>query len=193
MLAAAMFSVLLTAACTISGQATPVPVSERPGSLGATSLATLNAASEKSCPLMTLPAAARAAGLAGDGDPRGTVEAIGPEIRGLTGVAVDCSIDVDGEGSISVLLVVGQNGSAVVGLAGRLNRESGLTVPETQAVVTDADAQPPGSLVRIPGTDPVALRIISVDGAASAAMLVVGKNGPTRSQVEVFAGALAHR
>ncbi len=107
------------------------------------------------------------------------------------GVAVSCGVTLGGGRRLDLTLDAARDGNVaphfllpLVGVFGKLG------AAQLHAVAATADRTKPGQLVPLPGSEAVAMAIVRVRGAKSAAFVLSGTGVP-RSSVETIARRLA--
>lgn len=125
--------------------------------------------------------------------PSGEVETAGPDsvLTKAKAVAVDCTLDLPGGDQLHLLVAASHLAHAAVSLLlPTLQRDAQLETAQLAGVVSSAAKTKAGDLAHVPGTEPVALAVVDVGGAKSAAFeLSADKLG--RQDVEAIALQLA--
>jgi hypothetical protein len=156
---------------------------------GALSLGDL-AEHPSSCPV-DLAAAARTAGVETSGAVTGkSVRGPVPAGRHDDGVVAECHVGVAGGGDLSLLLVAAKDGSAMAALLPDVVDRAGLPASDYGPILTAAGRTSAGDLVRVPGTEPVAVLVVPIRGSGNAAARLFAQGGPDRTRVEAVARAL---
>ena len=106
------------------------------------------------------------------------------------GVDAECGLALPGGGSLDLLLVAARVDPAVNLLIPKIVNAGRLSSDQVPGVLAAAASTKPGHLVPLPGSGPVAVAIVRVDGAPSAAFVLSSKE-LDRSHVEAVARDLA--
>jgi hypothetical protein len=114
-----------------------------------------------------------------------------PALARANGVEVDCSVTASNGDSVELLLIAARvRGGAVRLLLPQLQHDAELTVAQLEGVATSGEKTQPGRLVAMPGSSAVALAVVDVKGAKSAAFELSSEK-LDRPHVEAIARDLA--
>jgi hypothetical protein len=151
------------------------------------------------CPVRLSDAAAHSAQLTASASGSATAAAStappsdlsAPALARANGVEVDCSVTASNGDRVDLMLIASRvRGGAVGLLLPLLQRDGALTVAQLEGVATSGERTRPGRLVAVPGSSAVALAVVDVKGAKSAAFELSSQR-LDRSHVEAIARDLA--
>lgn len=110
----------------------------------------------------------------------------------LAAISVSCTLALDGQDGIRLLLVAGRRGNAGLALLPTVASEAKVDADEIEQVGNDMARNKVGTLVSVPGDAPVAVVSTEIQGASTAWMAVSGPS-LSRQQVEQIARQLERR
>ena len=177
---------VLLAACSSGGGSSAISIDEL-AKAGNTCPVRLSDATVQAAHL-TAPASGSATAAASTAPPS---DLSAPALARANGVEVDCSVTAANGDQVSLLLIAGRvRGAALSLLLPTLQRDGALTVEQLEGIVAAGEKTRPGRLVPLPGSSAVALAVVDVKGARSAAFELSSEK-LTRSAVEAVARDLA--